>query len=61
MAKAKVFTDLEFGDPVWVIRLNYVSNQTVDSYGRLVIVMEDGTAVTEDEDDLVAVLPALGE
>jgi len=58
---AKVYTDLEFGDPIWIIRKGYVDNQLPDREGRLVTILEDGTAITEDEDDLVAILPALDE
>lgn len=58
---AKVYTELEFGDPAWVIRKVYIDNQTVDDYGRIVTITEDGEAITEDEPDLVAILPALDE
>lgn len=58
---AKIYTELEFGDPVWIITKGYVDTQFVADDGRLVTVLEDGTSLWEDQDDLVAVITALDE
>lgn len=58
---AKVYAELEYGDPAWVIRKIYVSNQFVDDYGRIVTISEDNETIMEDDPDLVAIIPALDE
>jgi hypothetical protein len=58
---AKIYSELEFGDPAWVIRKVHIDNQFIDDTGRYVIITEDGDTIMEDETDLVAILPALDE
>jgi hypothetical protein len=63
MSNSKVPVDLQFGDAVFVIRRQYVDNQMdpFDEGDPITVVFEDGTSVSTDEPDLVAVTPAWGE
>jgi hypothetical protein len=54
----KIPTEFQFGDAVWVIRKNYVDTQQdpFDIEDPIVVIMEDGSSVSTDEPDLVALV-----
>lgn len=59
MPKPNVYAELEFGDEAWIIRRVHIDNQFVNDDGVMVTITEDGETIMENEEDLIAVLPAL--